>query len=103
MRITLRLRIFVHVLPSAVQVSFFVARLLLMSILGSRFVSMYVYACDSCVQYMQHGSLRHVLSSSSGHMWLSFSPDMRAQIVKDVAAGMAFLHAKNLYHRDLKR
>jgi serine/threonine protein kinase len=52
-------------------------------------------------QYMERGSLRNVLSVSE--QWQEYTPAMRHQILCDVAEGMAFLHAQDVFHRDLKR
>jgi serine/threonine protein kinase len=53
-------------------------------------------------QYMHRGSLRTVLSASE--QWLQeYTPHVRHQILRDVAEGMAFLHAQDVFHRDLKR
>jgi serine/threonine protein kinase len=53
-------------------------------------------------QYMHRGSLRTVLSATE--QWQQeYTPHMRHQILYDVAKGMAFLHAQDIFHRDLKR
>ncbi|KAG5182789.1 kinase-like domain-containing protein [Tribonema minus] len=46
------------------------------------------------------GSLRKVLNDPN--TWRQFTPPMRNQVLMDVAEGMEFLHAHNVYHRDLK-
>ena len=51
-------------------------------------------------QYMELGSLRTQLDSPE--MWAQFTPAMRDQVIMDVAEGMAFLHERNVFHRDLK-
>ena len=60
-----------------------------------------IYAACAYAQYMQHGSLRQVLNRHV--QWAQYLPAARAQILRDAAAGMAFLHANDLFHRDLKR
>jgi serine/threonine protein kinase len=52
-------------------------------------------------QYMHRGSLRTVLSAAE--QWQEYTPYMRHQLLCDVAEGMAFLHTKDVFHRDLKR
>jgi serine/threonine protein kinase len=50
---------------------------------------------------MERGSLRNVLNVSE--QWQDYTPAMRHQILCDVAEGMAFLHSRDVFHRDLKR
>jgi serine/threonine protein kinase len=50
---------------------------------------------------MKHGSLRQVLNTPT--MWAQFAPTARHQVLHDIASGMAFLHANNVQHTDLKR
>jgi tetratricopeptide (TPR) repeat protein len=49
------------------------------------------------MEYMPKGSLRDVLSSSQSLPW-----EQREQLALDIACGLAFLHGKNILHRDLK-
>ena len=50
---------------------------------------------------MENGSLRKVLDNLE--VWESLTPLKRHTILLDVAEGMAFLHTKDIFHRDLKR
>jgi predicted Ser/Thr protein kinase len=49
------------------------------------------------MEYMPRGSLYHVLGSK-----LPLDAKQRQQIALDIARGLAFLHSKNILHRDLK-
>jgi serine/threonine protein kinase len=49
---------------------------------------------------MQRGSLRSVLDSAE--QWQQYSPELRHQILCDIAEGMAHLHEQDVFHRDLK-
>ena len=53
------------------------------------------------MEYMPRGSLRSVLTN--GTEWATYTPAMRSQILLDAAEALAFLHANDLFHRDLKR
>eukprot|EP00339_Tiarina_fusa_P002389 CAMPEP_0117039920 /NCGR_PEP_ID=MMETSP0472-20121206/27975_1 /TAXON_ID=693140 ORGANISM="Tiarina fusus, Strain LIS" /NCGR_SAMPLE_ID=MMETSP0472 /ASSEMBLY_ACC=CAM_ASM_000603 /LENGTH=291 /DNA_ID=CAMNT_0004750521 /DNA_START=296 /DNA_END=1168 /DNA_ORIENTATION=+ len=49
-------------------------------------------------ELMHYGSVRDLLSKKGANLtW-----DLRLQIAKDAAKGVAYLHKKNLIHRDLK-
>jgi serine/threonine protein kinase len=52
-------------------------------------------------QYMQRGSLRSVMNDTD--VWQEYTPIVRHQILCDIAEGMSYLHANNVFHRDLKR
>lgn len=48
-------------------------------------------------EYMPYGSLRHVIKKHRGLQWI-----VKLKLMRDTAVGMAFLHANNMVHRDLK-
>jgi len=49
------------------------------------------------MEYMPKGSLYSLLHSSTPVDW-----NLRFKIVTEMACGLAFLHAENILHRDIK-
>lgn len=51
---------------------------------------------SACLQYINGGDLEHLLDSNTHLSWPT-----RVKLASEIACGLAYLHSKGVFHRDL--